>query len=194
MKKMILLVAVFFPVWLLAKSGGHILDDLRTKIPTASEYEIFQNFYDSISEPAQLADFDVFGEVDTFKCAFASEYEKEKIQKMGSDFKRYEYREKGTQENGPLFPGIPDKVRPILIGKAFEQSQNLVEGIASITTLQIIDHALEVSISGSAHGLDEGELPIRVSFRKNEQLITFKGIHRVGQFDQETMFGYCWKF
>jgi|GEM_PF-5556743 len=160
----------------------------------SSPFEVLENFYNSSTQPATFADFDLNTvENSNQHCvmARASDTSPEAVYAIHAIIPV----SAATPPQGPLFPGTPGQISEVLLLSSSNDfsSDDLVKSynnqtVTFTSTDLILNFKQQVGRGGyPADG------PILFQIRKNNNLIAFKAQNKVGDPTGVTLFGYCFR-
>ncbi len=183
---------MLFALMMFAAASGRAetLNRIKADHPNASAYAILQRLYETSTTPAQLNDFDMFGQSSLLKCAGA-QHDRQLIANAWATIYRYKTILSGNPGHGPLFPGTPGSEKTIAIG---EQNSQYREQFAAATTVTLTATEL-VNLTSRPSGLDDPNsvYPYGLLFRRNENYLAVKEWVAVGTDHESVNYGYCWR-
>lgn len=154
--------------------------------PEKANWELLEKTYNEAAAPARLADFDVVGKPSNQSCVITA---KDVGRLYAIKIKRF-VKTLGTGGgNGPLFPPVP----PVVVEKILTWtigSDSQVRGIFDLVEItsdksDLIFHIGQTSLVEDA--------PLTMRFRKNGDLIAFRGVNYEGLGQETVLFGYCYR-
>jgi hypothetical protein len=178
---MILLNLAFYsPVF--ANSGSESVDYIRLR-----------NLFELASGPISLNDFDKSEQSSNLKCS-AIEDPSSLASPLNDVPKIYTYTVKeGRPAEGPLLPAVPPTTASVILiqspAKADPTNNKASDDFAKQMKMSMTDR--EIIVAGDENE-SEGVESVKISYRKQKDLITFKQVTSAGTDKENTMYGYCW--
>lgn len=154
--------------------------------PEKANWELLEKTYNEAAAPARLADFDVMGKPSKQRCVITSK----KVDRLYEiKIKRLVKTHGGGGGNGPLFPPVP----PVVVEKLMTWTVGTDSQIWGIFDLVEItsDKSDLIFHVGPTPLLDDA--PLTVRFRKNGDLVAFRGVNYEGLGQESILFGYCYR-